>query len=211
MSCPVLCPQHGALKGGQEEGKKHFCSAGQSGQGIRAYYPVTVSDKMGDELNFRALLIQLQDGLSDRDRHRLHFLLGDLIPADLRDDLTMGGTLNLLQNLLNRNKQIEGVDVTAGVDEEEGQLSTPSITIEEITQVLKLNAIAKISNGNGMMNGKLLTQQDCSGTKNQQWEDFLGALRNSYSRICLDLPADDTNKTGAHIQQWDCTTRLRFH
>jgi len=59
---------------------------------------------MDEQLNFRALLIKLQDALSESDRKRLHFILGDHIPADLRDDLSMGGTLKLLQTLVNRAK-----------------------------------------------------------------------------------------------------------
>jgi tRNA C32,U32 (ribose-2'-O)-methylase TrmJ len=66
---------------------------------------------MADELHFRSLLLQLQDGLSNSDRTRLHFILGDIIPADLRDDHTMGGTLKLLENLLARAK-ISEQDVT---------------------------------------------------------------------------------------------------
>ncbi|CAF1219194.1 unnamed protein product [Rotaria sordida] len=59
---------------------------------------------MGEQLNFRALLLKLQDALSESDRKRLHFILGDYIPADLRDDSSMGGTLKLLEALVNQAK-----------------------------------------------------------------------------------------------------------
>ena len=55
------------------------------------------------DFHFRALLIRLQDNLSDDDRHRLHFLLGDIIPRGLRDDPTIAGTLNLLESLFDRD------------------------------------------------------------------------------------------------------------
>ncbi|CAF1548496.1 unnamed protein product [Adineta ricciae] len=55
---------------------------------------------MGEQLNFRALLLKLQDALSRSDRERFHFILGDIIPADVRDDLSMGSTLKLLETLI---------------------------------------------------------------------------------------------------------------
>jgi hypothetical protein len=59
---------------------------------------------MDEQFDFRALLIKLQDCLSDNDRRRLHFIVGDTIPRHLRDDPTLGGTLNLLESLFDRAK-----------------------------------------------------------------------------------------------------------
>ena len=57
---------------------------------------------MNAQLDFRALLLRIQDLLSDRDRHRLHFLLGEDVPRALRDDVTFNGTLRLLDSLLEK-------------------------------------------------------------------------------------------------------------
>ena len=59
---------------------------------------------MDQQFDFRALLIKLQDNLSDNDRRRLHFILGDTIPRQLRDDPTLGGTLSLLESLFDQAK-----------------------------------------------------------------------------------------------------------
>lgn len=52
----------------------------------------------------RAILVKLQDRLSDDDRKRLHFYLGDDIPRRIRDDPTLFGTLSLMQSLIDQNK-----------------------------------------------------------------------------------------------------------
>lgn len=57
---------------------------------------------MSNEKDFRALLIKIQDLLSDNDRQRLHFLLGDDVPRYLRDDPSMGGALQVLQSLIDK-------------------------------------------------------------------------------------------------------------
>ncbi|UJR33256.1 hypothetical protein I4U23_020711 [Adineta vaga] len=59
---------------------------------------------MDEQFDFRALLLKLQDCLSDNDRRRLHFIVGDTIPRQLRDDPTLGGTLNLLETLFDQAK-----------------------------------------------------------------------------------------------------------
>lgn len=59
---------------------------------------------MDEQFDFRALLIKLQDCLSDNDRRRLHFIVGDTIPRYVRDDPTLGGTLTLLESLFDRAK-----------------------------------------------------------------------------------------------------------
>jgi hypothetical protein len=52
--------------------------------------------------DFRAVLLKIQDILSDKDRQRLHFLLGDDIPRYLRDDPSLSGTLRVLESLLEK-------------------------------------------------------------------------------------------------------------
>jgi len=59
---------------------------------------------MDQQFDFRALLLKLQDCLSNNDRRRLHFLLGDMIPRQIRDDPSLGGTLNLLESLFDQAK-----------------------------------------------------------------------------------------------------------
>lgn len=57
---------------------------------------------MDRAFDFRALLLQIQNRLSNDDRRRLHFLIGDIIPRHQRDDCTLGGTLTLLESLFDR-------------------------------------------------------------------------------------------------------------
>ncbi len=59
---------------------------------------------MDQQFDFRALLLKLQDCLSDNDRRRLHFIVGDTIPRYLRDDPTLSGTLSLLESLFDQAK-----------------------------------------------------------------------------------------------------------
>ncbi|CAF0797992.1 unnamed protein product [Rotaria sordida] len=59
---------------------------------------------MDEQFDFRALLLKLQDCLSDNDRRRLHFIVGDTIPRRLRDNPTLGGTLDLLESLFDQAK-----------------------------------------------------------------------------------------------------------
>jgi hypothetical protein len=58
---------------------------------------------MNGQFDFRALLLKIQDLLSEKDRHRLHFLLGEDVPRYLRDDLSLSGTLHLLDSLLEKS------------------------------------------------------------------------------------------------------------
>jgi hypothetical protein len=59
---------------------------------------------MDQQFDFRVLLLELQDCLSENDRQRLHFIVGDTIPRYLRDDSTLGRTLSLLESLFDRAK-----------------------------------------------------------------------------------------------------------
>ena len=59
---------------------------------------------MDDKFDFRALLLKIQDGLSNDDRRRLHFLFGNVIPRHLRDDPSIAGTLSILESLFDQGK-----------------------------------------------------------------------------------------------------------
>ena len=63
-----------------------------------------LKNKMNEQFDFRALLIKLQDCLTDNDRRRLHFIVGDTIPRYLRDDPSLSGTLSLLESLFDQAK-----------------------------------------------------------------------------------------------------------
>ena len=92
---------------------------------------------MTQEMDFRALLVKVQDSLSDGDRRRLHFLFGNVIPRQLRDDPSISGTLNVLESLFDRGliddhdfeyltqafRQIQCTDV---VNRLEGSSTSPS-------------------------------------------------------------------------------------
>ena len=50
----------------------------------------------------RQVLLKIQDLLSNEDRERLHFLLGNHVPKQYREDPSLGGTLRVLETLLDR-------------------------------------------------------------------------------------------------------------
>jgi hypothetical protein len=54
--------------------------------------------------HLRAIILKLQDRLSDDDRKRLHFFLGDNVPRRIRDDPSLGGTLSLMESLFDQDK-----------------------------------------------------------------------------------------------------------
>jgi hypothetical protein len=57
-----------------------------------------------DNHHLRAIIIKLQDRLSDNDRKRLHFFLGNDVPRRIRDDPSLGGTLCLMESLFDQDK-----------------------------------------------------------------------------------------------------------
>ena len=57
-----------------------------------------------DSHHLRAILLKLQDRLSDDDRKRLHFFLGNDVPRRIRDDPSLGGTLSLMESLFDQDK-----------------------------------------------------------------------------------------------------------
>jgi hypothetical protein len=68
-----------------------------------------------DTQHLRGILIGLQDRLSNDDRRRLHFFLGDDIPRRIRDDPTLAGTLSLMESLFDQDKINEN-DFTLLID-----------------------------------------------------------------------------------------------
>ncbi|CAF3974863.1 unnamed protein product [Rotaria sordida] len=64
-----------------------------------------------DKNHLRGIILKLQDCLSDNDRQRLHFFLGDTVPRQIRDDQTLNGTLRLMESLFDQDK-INERDVT---------------------------------------------------------------------------------------------------
>jgi hypothetical protein len=57
---------------------------------------------MNGQFDFRGVLLKIQELLSDEDRYRLHFLLGKDVPRYLRDDLSLSGTLRVLDSLFEK-------------------------------------------------------------------------------------------------------------
>ena len=57
---------------------------------------------MTHHLDFRALLVKIQELLSDGDRQRLHFLFGEDVPRHLREDPSINGSLRVLESLLDK-------------------------------------------------------------------------------------------------------------
>ncbi|CAF1537025.1 unnamed protein product [Adineta ricciae] len=56
-----------------------------------------------DNIRLRSIILKLQDRLSNDDRKRLHFYLGNDVPRRIRDDPTLGGTLNLMDSLFDQD------------------------------------------------------------------------------------------------------------
>lgn len=56
-----------------------------------------------DNHHLRAIILKLQDRLSNEDRNRLHFYLGNDIPRPIRDDSSLSGTLNLMNSLFDQD------------------------------------------------------------------------------------------------------------
>jgi hypothetical protein len=58
--------------------------------------------QMNGQFEFRAVLLKIQDFLSQSDRSRFNFLLGEDVPRNLRDDPSLCGALRVLESLLDR-------------------------------------------------------------------------------------------------------------
>ena len=68
-----------------------------------------------DHHHLRAIILKLQDRLSDHDRRRLHFFLGNDVPRRIRDDPSLAGTLCLMESLFDQDK-INEQDFTFLID-----------------------------------------------------------------------------------------------
>jgi len=53
--------------------------------------------------DLRAVILRLEDRLSEDDRTRLHFFLRDDAPRRYIDDLSLRGTLNLIDSLITQD------------------------------------------------------------------------------------------------------------
>jgi hypothetical protein len=51
----------------------------------------------------RSIILKLEDRLSEDDRTRLHFLLREDVPRRFTEDLSLSGTLNLLESLITQD------------------------------------------------------------------------------------------------------------
>ena len=56
------------------------------------------------KLHFRVVLLDILDRLTANERKKLSFLLSDDIERQISDDPTIGGTLNVFQQLFDRGK-----------------------------------------------------------------------------------------------------------
>jgi hypothetical protein len=59
---------------------------------------------MMDNRHLRGIILNLETRLSDNDRKRLHFFLGNDVPRRIRDDPSLGGTLSLMESLFDQDK-----------------------------------------------------------------------------------------------------------
>ena len=59
---------------------------------------------MDADTRFRLILTEVDDELSDQDRKRLHFVIGNVIPKRLREHPTVADTVNLWETLFERGK-----------------------------------------------------------------------------------------------------------
>jgi hypothetical protein len=57
-----------------------------------------------DNHHLRAIILKLQDRLTDNDRRRLHFFLGNDVSRRIRDDPSLSGTLCLMESLFDQDK-----------------------------------------------------------------------------------------------------------
>ncbi|CAF3565931.1 unnamed protein product [Rotaria sp. Silwood1] len=52
----------------------------------------------------RSIILKLDARLSDDDRRRLHFFMGNDVPRRIRDDPSLAGTLALMESLFDQDK-----------------------------------------------------------------------------------------------------------
>ena len=66
-----------------------------------------MQDRSTQVHHLRAIILKIQDYLSDHDRKCLHFFLGPDVPRRIRDDPSLGGTLNLMESLFDQERITE--------------------------------------------------------------------------------------------------------
>ena len=57
-----------------------------------------------DSHHLRAIILKIEDRLSEQDRRRLHFFMGNDVPRRFRDDSSLNGTLSLIESLFDQDK-----------------------------------------------------------------------------------------------------------
>ncbi len=71
----------------------------------RLYFQIIISAvQMNDDFEFRAVLIKIQNSLTDIDRKQLHFTFGEDIPRRLQSDGSLDTALEVLSALFDRLK-----------------------------------------------------------------------------------------------------------
>lgn len=110
----------------------------------------TIAIARMDQHDLRALILKLETRLSDDDRKRLHFFLGNDVPRRIRDDPSLTGTLNLIESLFDQDKineqdftflihAFEQIQCMDAVKLLRGNLSfSRAIGLKESTQTLNL-------------------------------------------------------------------------
>ncbi|CAF5012293.1 unnamed protein product [Rotaria sp. Silwood1] len=127
-----------------------------------------------DHHHLRAILLKLQDRLSDNDRKRLHFFLGNDIPRRIRDDPSLSGTLSLMESLFDQDK-ISEYDFTFLIN------AFTEIQCIDAAKVLTGTLLIKAGQKFGGTGGSLF---DDSSTKNFTCSHYL-------SRIIIRNDNDD--------------------
>lgn len=81
-----------------------------------------------DKHRLRTIILKIEKRLTDADRQRLHFYLGDDIPRRIRDDTTLKGTLNVMDTLIDRDQ----------INENDLKLLIDAFTVIQCTDAVKL-------------------------------------------------------------------------
>lgn len=81
-----------------------------------------------DKHRLRTIILKIEERLTDADRQRLHFYLGDDIPRRIRDDITLNGTLNVMNTLIDRDQ----------INENDLKLLIEAFTVIQCTDAVKL-------------------------------------------------------------------------
>ncbi|CAF1416487.1 unnamed protein product [Adineta ricciae] len=94
-----------------------------------------------DHCRLRSVLLKLENRLSNGDRQRFHFFLGDDVPRRVRDDATLHGTLAVIDCLFDQDK-INERDFTYLIDAfEEIECFNAAHLLREYQQELQLQGL----------------------------------------------------------------------